>query len=423
MAGVLCYTSAIKLKITALGMDGFISRHLSFECKTWVSRNCFRTVGRMFAVVALLPFSISAVAADVQLIPEGALSAEALASLPRAPQVTHHTVFKGKPGAQYNHGAVMITHKGRYFMQWQSATQDEDAPDTQVLYAISEDGEHWYKPRVMAGSGNGTLITNGGWWSDGDTLVAYFNVWPNKQLQTSGNVLYSTSTDGLVWQPAKRLKMAEGTDVSGIIEQDLHTIPSGRILTTLHRYPGLIATPMYTDNPSGTGGWQLGELPHLPFEGKTSREIEPAWFSTNNQLTMVFRDQASSFRVLRSTSNDDGEHCSLPQITNMPDARAKLSAGNLPNGWTFIVNCPSDSKTRMPLVLSLSENGKTFNRFFMLRNAASNIPMRYEGKYKRVGFSYPKSWVTEDALYIAYAENKEDIVVTKVPLNALFKTK
>ena len=76
----------------------------------------------------------------------------------------------------------------------------------------------------------------------------------------------------------------------------------------------------------------------------------------------------------------------------------------------------------MPLVLSLSDNGNTFNRFFMLRNEASNISMRYEGKYKRVGFSYPKSWVTEDALYVAYAENKEEIVVTKVPLSALLNT-
>ena len=376
----------------------------------------------MLALAALLPFTLSAVAADVQLIPEGSLSAEALAALPHAPRVTHHTVFKGKSGAQYNHGAVMITHKGRYLMQWQSSAQDEDAPDTQVLYAISEDGEHWYKPRVMASSGNGSLITNGGWWSDGDTLVAYFNVWPNKQLKTPGYVLYTTSTDGLIWQPAKHLKMADGTDVNGIIEQDLHTTPSGRILTTLHRFPGLIATPIYTDNPGGTGEWRFGELPHLPFEGKTSREIEPAWFSTNNQLTMVFRDQASSFHVLMSTSNNDGEHWSLPEITNMPDARAKLSAGNLPNGWAFIVNCPSGSKTRMPLVLSLSENGKAFNRFYMLRNEESNIPMRYEGKYKRVGFSYPKSWVTEDVLYVAYAENKEDIVVTKVPFSALLKT-
>ena len=125
----------------------------------------------MLAAAVLLSLPVSGALAEVQLIPEGALSAKALASLPHAPQVTHHTVFKGEPGAKYNHGAVMIAHKGRYFMQWQSSAQDEDAPDTRVMYAISEDGEHWYKPRVMASSGNGSLITNGGWWSDGDTLV------------------------------------------------------------------------------------------------------------------------------------------------------------------------------------------------------------------------------------------------------------
>lgn len=106
--------------------------------------------------------------------------------------------------------------------------------------------------------------------------------------------------------------------------------------------------------------------------------------------------------------------------TNMPDSRAKQSAGNLPDGRAYIVNNPSGVKARFPLVLSVSNDGKWFDEAWLLRAGDEDMPaVAFEGRYKRVGYSYPKSIVWNNAIYVAYAESKENIVVTRVPIDEL----
>ena len=163
-------------------------------------------------------------------------------------------------------------------------------------------------------------------------------------------------------------------------------------------------------------------MENLSFDGPISREIEPSWFMRNDgAIVMVFRDQAETFLKLASVSHDDGETWSPPVLTNMPDSRSKQSAGNLPDGTAFLVGNPVTSKLRFPLVVALSRDGKVFDRAWLLRRGGRTLPeMRYDGRYKRQGFSYPKSAVIGDWLYIAYATNKEDIEVTRVPVDSLY---
>ncbi len=158
-------------------------------------------------------------------------------------------------------------------------------------------------------------------------------------------------------------------------------------------------------------------MENLPHQPGISRELEPSWF-LNRQANpvMVFRDQGSSFKLLAATSSDNGNSWSTPVITNMADSRAKQSAGNFPDGTAYLVNNPSGSKERIPLVLTMSKNGQWFDHAFLLRGQQDLSPMRFQGKYKRIGYSYPKSIIWNNQLWISYAENKEDIVVTQVSL-------
>jgi hypothetical protein len=134
---------------------------------------------------------------------------------------------------------------------------------------------------------------------------------------------------------------------------------------------------------------------------------------------MVFRDQASSFRQLASESCDSGETWTTPVLTDMPDSRAKQSAGNLPGGTAFLVNAPRADKLRVPLAITLSRDGRHFDRAWMLRGPADLQPLRFEGLYKRPGYHYPKSVIWNDHLYVGYATNKEDVELTRVLLVSL----
>ena len=337
------------------------------------------------------------------------------------------TVFRPDPGAdRFNNGAVPIAFKGRLYVQWQSSRRDEDSPDTRVVYSASADGEHWSPPAVLAPAARGgAMHSNGGWWTDGRVLVAYLNVWPRGfQSGEGGWTEYLLSEDGEHWTAPQRVRGADGRPVEGVIEQDPHALADGRILTAFHVRPGMVATPYFTDDPRGVDGWRRGVMANLAYEGASSRELEPSLFLRRGAeggecAVMVFRDQASSFRQLASESCDRGERWSAPALTAMPDARAKQSAGNLPDGQAFLVNAPNADKRRVPLAVTLSADGHLFDRSFLLRGESDLPPLRHEGRYKRPGYHYPKSVVWNGHLHVAYAVNKEDIAVTRVPLASL----
>ena len=340
-----------------------------------------------------------------------------------APRAETFTVFQ--PGEQdyaYNHGAVVMGFKGKLYAQWQSSYRDEDAPETEVRFSVSTDeGESWGPVKTLVPKREGTVVTNGGWWTDGDTLVAYINVWPETLEPRGGYAEYVTSTDGRHWSEPKPVLNAHDEPLKGVLEQDVRELPDGRLLTAVHRQPGLIAKPYYTDDPLGVRGWTEGTMDNLDYKEEISRELEPSWYTrADGSIVMIFRDQGGSHHIIAASSTDNGESWSRPVLTNFPDSRAKQSAGNLPDGTAFVVNNPSGNKTRIPLTLTLSDNGHYFDQAYWLRSGGNNLQkQRFEGRYKRAGYSYPKSYRDDKYLYVAYATNKEDIEITRVPLSAL----
>ncbi|KAK0332693.1 hypothetical protein LTR94_023862 [Friedmanniomyces endolithicus] len=341
------------------------------------------------------------------------------------------TVYAPTQGKdQFSNGVVLFPFKGRLYAQWQSSRRDEDSPDTWVAFSVSEDGQRWSEPRSLASAGeNGLMRSSGGWWSVGETLVAFINVWPDGFLSGAGGYAeFRTSTDGETWSSPRRLTGQDGRPIEGVIEQDPHLIDS-RLMTAFHMRPGMIVRPYYTDDPLGVSGWIPGRMQNLErdlsqvgaaHERQLSREIEPSLFQRRDGCAvMVFRDEELSFRQLASLSCDRGVNWTRPALTAMPDARAKQSAGNLPSGDAYLVNAPNSDRPRIPLAITLSPDGREFNRSYLLRGRADLQPLRFEGQYKRPGYHYPKSVVWEGWLYVGYAANKEDVQVTRLPLASL----
>lgn len=322
---------------------------------------------------------------------------------------------------QFSNGAVMTVFKNTFYCQWQCSSKDEDSNDTWLAYSQSIDGINWTEPMVLSETLANGYCTSGGWWKHGDTLVAYINEWPDDVKPEGGFTSYKTSVDGINWSKKKYVLMADGTQLKGVFEQDPHTSPDGRIVGAAHFQPGLIVSPIYTNDPLGISGWKRAEFSNNSIRDNVSREIEPSWFLQDNKnLVMVFRDQNSTYFNLASISKDQGETWTVPVITNMPDSRSKQSSGNFPNGGAYIINNPVNNNARIPLVITLSENGKLFNRAYLIRKGGKDLQqLRYEGKYKRLGYHYPKSFVWEDHLYVSYTTNKEDVEYTKIPLTNL----
>lgn len=206
-----------------------------------------------------------------------------------APGAETFTIFRpGPDDNRYNHGVVLLPFQGRLYAQWQTSKRDEDAPDTHVVYSISDDGETWSAPRLLArtmesGPEEGTknaIRSSGGWWSDGATLVAYINEWPAIEGQPKGGwTVYRSSPDGERWSALHPVTGAGGEPVPGVFEQDPRALPDGRIVSAFHLQPGLQIAPFYTDDPLGVSGWTRGAMQNLPHDDPAvSRELEPSWF-------------------------------------------------------------------------------------------------------------------------------------------------
>lgn len=335
---------------------------------------------------------------------------------------------------KFCNGIVMCEFKGALYCMWQSSAANEDASDTFVAYARSTDGgQTWSEPMTLAETLDNGYTSSGGWISTDDKLIGFINTWPGGLSPKGGYTRYVASDDGLTWTAPADVTMADGSTLTGIFEQDPYRLSSGRIINSAHFQPGLKVCPIYTDDKYGISGWKKGGFTHQG-SGDQSRELEPSQFvKSDGSVVMIFRDQGqTTYRKLASSSSDNGESwTSSVLIENMPDARTKQSAGNLPDGTAFMVGNPvdvksydiSDGKTRVlrrPLVITLSSDGNYFDVSYIVRYGTDDEKMQtgplFSGTAKRPGYHYPKSMVAGDYLYIAYATNKEDVQYTRIPL-------
>ena len=329
-------------------------------------------------------------------------------------------------GPHYANGVVMAAFKGSLYCMWQTSAQDEDADDTWVAYARSTDeGKTWSEPMVLCPTVSNGYCASGGWLATADRLIGYINVRTKDIADSGGYTQYVESEDGMNWTQPQDVTMADGSLLNGIFEQDPHVLSDGRIIGAAHFQPGLKLCPIYTDDPTGRTGWTKGGFQYTA-NGAQSAELEPSFFlQQDGTLVMVMRDQKGSYHTLAATSGDRGENWTKAVQTDMPDSRAKQCAGNLPDGTAFYVNNPgrvtnsSNTTWRVPLTLTLSADGKHFERSYLLRSGKNgDYPARrYVGKAKTLGYSYPKALVHNGFLYVSYATNKDDAQYTRVPIN------
>lgn len=318
----------------------------------------------------------------------------------------------------YANGVVMTAWHNSLYCMWQSSKTDEDSPDTWVAYSRSLDGGlTWTAPLAIMRADEHYSYTSGGWLINGDTLIALVNRWPHEMLPRGGEACYCASTDGQHWSTPHPLLMADGTTMKGVIEQDPLRLADGRLVGAAHFQPGLHVCPIYTDDPRALTGWHRAKF-ESEDRGKQSRELEPSqYLLPDGTIVMLFRDQQTTYRKRFSLSNDQGETWTAPADTDIPDARVKQSAGNLPDGSVFLVANPTGCKRRWPLVVLLSSDGLCFHQAILLRAGDADLqPQHYAGKAKTLGYNYPKSFLLGGHLYVAYATNKEDVQFSRLQI-------
>ena len=386
------------------------------------------------------------------------------------------TVFRPTNNTdKFSNGAVIIYFNGYYYCMWQSSALDEDSQDTWVAYSRSKDGKTWDTPKALVSDdkNNNVINTSGGWYVDGknNRLVAYVNTWEvdanngwtkEQEVRYKGTsratnaigdyktgytrymYLDADKAESLQWSGLSEVKMSDGSRLNGIFEQDPYKTKDGRIICAAHFSVSngdgtysLVPHPIYTDEADGVTGWKKARTFNIGSTGG----MEPSVYQKPDGTTvMTFR---TGDYKLASASTDNGVTWTDVAATNVPDAQTKQSAGNLPDGTSFLVGTPkkksiatedvtdwadangNNYKTRQglrkPLAILLSKDGTTFDIGYYLRKGKTDTDISsgpaYGGLYKRPGYHYAKSMVANGYLWISYATNKETVQVTRIPLS------
>ena len=187
-----------------------------------------------------------------------------------ATEVKTYTIFRAAEGTDhYANGVVMTTFKGKLYCMWQSSPKDEDTDDTWVAYSWSSDeGKTWTRPQKLAVPSASDYCTSGGWLVRGGTLTAYIDLWQKGLTPRGGRTYYMTSTDGQTWSELQPVRMADGSPMNGVLEQDPYTLKDGRLVGAAHFMPGLHICPVYTDDSNGVSGWRKAQF-EAEDKGKT----------------------------------------------------------------------------------------------------------------------------------------------------------
>lgn len=343
--------------------------------------------------------------------------------LPVVEDTRTRTLYRAEPeSGTYSHHGYITSHRDAMFATWSNHARDEDAPGQFVRFSLSvEQGRTWRAPEVLfpprdeVKSGeeqdnaeDRVLIANGFAELD-DTLYAVAEAHVLEERRGLGRLARSISAGGslgpIFWLVEDPPAPKEGFEAY----PDAGDPQFAATAAAINEY---LARPQHL--PS----WEFLRQTTRPVTPDGNRLCEPTqcWQLEDGTLVRLWRDLSQTTGCQYAQFSSDGESWDDPIPAEFPDACSRAAAGTLPDGTAYVINNPGEG--RDPLVISLAADGLNFDRHAVIAHQAP--PRRHEGRWKGIGFQYPRATVLEDTLHVIYSVNKEDVRVTGIPLEALY---
>jgi hypothetical protein len=348
------------------------------------------------------------------------------AGLPLLAGVKHYEIFHGSSEmGMYNHGPVSICDEGVFYVMWYSHKNCEDASGQRILFAGSPEGTKWAETEVLFDSLSpfayrgveGINMFPSGFFTVGDRLYAVARVnyikWPEDPVTEGGSVYQQ------IGYLARCIKKQDGFEQAFWL---LDQLPDD---TSLLKYP------CYPDTNTQTAadaleilekirnrGRRKGRYPEAPEGAKLCEDS--IYTRGDGRQVRLFRDDGRSLRMFASARSSEDDKWSRPVKTNIPDSCAKTVSGRLPDGRVYLIgnNIPK-LWLRSPLLITLSDDGADFDESWVIRCCAPELREKKSMDGKGPGFQYPNVCMVKEDMWVFYSIGKEDIGVTRIPLEAL----
>ncbi|MFP3903971.1 MAG: exo-alpha-sialidase [Armatimonadota bacterium] len=353
--------------------------------------------------------------------------------------VEHTEIYHATPenGVYSHHAQLHATHDALLAM-WSCHADGEDGPGQHVLWSVSGDGETWSPPGQLFSSLGptrdatmwGRVLTANGWVTLDGVTHAVAEVhdmpgWHDRSCTYTSRVRTDRCPARIRIGHGRVARSVSATGEVGPIfwlVEDPPDPPGG-----FPRHPDAgsegFAEPAARMNealshPLNQPAWEFRHWTTRPQASDGEFLCEPTTFQRpDGSLVRLARHLGRSHRLYAATSDDNGETWSPFVGTAIPDSPSKSVAGTLPDGRIYLIGNQVQCVERDPLTISLSDDGIVFDRAFAIRSGAPRI--RFPGLHKSVGFQYPSAALRHDELWVLYSVGKEDVEVSRVPLDAL----
>jgi hypothetical protein len=310
--------------------------------------------------------------------------------------------------------------EGRYWAMWSHGLRQEDFPEQHVQYATSVDGLTWTESKPIVGPSpdrDFRYIARGFWIHDGKLLA-----------MASHDESYDETGRKKLFGPSLELRlyrwdsMAERWFPHGVMAKD-----------TINNFPPVLLADgnwaMTRREHNRNVSMLLGGVksPHewtdVPLRippGSNFRADEPVLsVLPDGRVVGLFRDNSKSKRLYRALSVDHGRSWTTPERTNFPDATSKFFTLRTTRGYYVLVSNASPAPDqRIPLCLSVSEDGLTYTR--MARLPVPTAPQDFRprtGVLKAAGFQYPHAIEHDGHLQIIYSRDMKTVETLRIALD------
>lgn len=343
--------------------------------------------------------------------------------------------FPATKGYTYNHAPMLSYFNGHFLLEYLSSPVSEHQTPSEVFLTHSPDGRHWETPQVIFPAIE--VATN-------------FYCGPKKELLTKASAPCVVH-HRMGFYTAKNGKQLVLTFYG--LSPDGHLAPNngygvGRCVREV--YADFSLGPVYFLRYNPGSNYNASNTKNFPFyttagdkefvvackELLANKIVREQWREEEALAEDFFRlsgGKALSYYTLptgrvmgvfkdalASYTDDQGSTWApLAKQTTLETATGKVWGQKTPNDAFILVYNPSpDGAHRWPLALTRSLDGTNFGPLAAIVPEIS--PCRYQGKLKNLGAQYIRgiseaNAQPDDAIWLTYSINKEDIWVCRLP--------
>jgi hypothetical protein len=316
----------------------------------------------------------------------------------------------------------LIHHQGRFWCIWSDGPRVEDWPTQAIKYSTSGDGLEWNPAKSVTGTPEEPLafIARGLWLREGELLAlgARYRGKGAFGLQEQKQLelqAFRFDDEGKKW--AFKGKLYDNA-INNFPPQKL---PSGEWILT--RRDSRFNVSMLIGGRKSLDDWQAYPVVQIG-EVQGFRPDEPIfWPLADGNLYALFRDNGGSQRLFHSLSRDQGRTWDTPRLTNFPNASSKLFSLKTSRGYRVLVLNANPKIGRRELHLAVSPDGQRFTRLARLDiPSPPSLPHEVSRISKKLGtgiasLQYSHVIEHEGRLLIAFSRGKVQTEVFHVRLD------